>query len=214
METIVTGTSAVLSLWAELGILGVSMLLILVILVGIYSLASKLTKGDFERDKANSQLSSRQLEMMAAQHTDYSKLNLIVSDTLRDNTVQFRNLAEQSVKLNAILELIQAGQETSRTTTLASQLEGRLEFNQILEKMTTQEGLILNMSNSIEKISKNLTVTGDESYQIALKSLVASANKALEDMQSRISELVTQQKEKEARNIYVEEEMPDLLGNG
>lgn len=214
METIVTGTSAVLSLWAELGILGVSMLLILVILVGIYSLASKLTKGDFERDKANSQLSSRQLEMMAAQHTDYSKLNLIVSDTLRDNTVQFRNLAEQSVKLNAILELIQAGQETSRTTTLASQLEGRLEFNQILEKMTTQEGLILNMSNSIEKISKNLTVTGDESYQIALKSLVASANKALEDMQSRISELVTQQKEKEARNIYVEKEMPDLLGNG
>lgn len=214
METIVTGTSAVLSLWAELGILGMFMLLILVILVGIYLLASKLTKGDFERDKANSQLSSRQLEMMAAQHTDYSKLNLIVSDTLRDNTVQFRNLAEQSVKLSAILELIQAGQETSRTTTLASQLEGRLEFNQILEKMTTQEGLILNMSNSIEKISKNLTVTGDESYQIALKSLVASANKALEDMQSRISELVTQQKEKEARNIYVEKEMPDLLGNG
>lgn len=214
METIVTGTSAVLSLWAELGILGMFMLLILVILVGIYSLASKLTKGDFERDKANSQLSSRQLEMMAAQHTDYSKLNLIVSDTLRDNTVQFRSLAEQSVKLNAILELIQAGQETSRTTTLASQLEGRLEFNQILEKMTTQEGLILNMSNSIEKISKNLTVTGDESYRIALKSLVASANKALEDMQSRISELVTQQKEKEARNIYVEKEMPDLLGNG
>lgn len=214
METIVTGTSAVLSLWAELGILGMFMLLILVILVGIYLLASKLTKGDFERDKANSQLSSRQLEMMAAQHTDYSKLNLIVSDTLRDNTVQFRSLAEQSVKLNAILELIQAGQETSRTTTLASQLEGRLEFDQILEKMTTQEGLILNMSNSIEKISKNLTVTGDESYRIALKSLVASANKALEDMQSRISELVTQQKEKEARNIYVEKEMPDLLGNG
>lgn len=214
METIVTGTSAVLSLWAELGILGMFMLLILVILVGIYLLASKLTKGDFERDKANSQLSSRQLEMMAAQHTDYSKLNLIVSDTLRDNTVQFRSLAEQSVKLNAILELIQAGQETSRTTTLASQLEGRLEFNQILEKMTTQEGLIFNMSNSIEKISKNLTVTGDESYRIALKSLVASANKALEDMQSRISELVTQQKEKEARNIYVEKEMPDLLGNG
>lgn len=214
METIVTGTSAVLSLWAELGILGVFMLLILVILIGIYLLASKLTKGDFERDKAHSQLTSRQLEMMAAQHTDYSKLNLIVSDTLRDNTVNLRSLAEQSAKLNTILELIQAGQETSRTTTLASQLEGRLEFNQILEKMTTQEGLILHMSNSIEEISKNLTVTGDENYRVALKSLVASANKVLEDMQSRISELVTQQKEKEARNIYVEEEMLDLLGNG
>jgi len=214
METIVTGTSAVLSIWAELGILGAFMLLILVILVGIYLLASKLTKGDFERDKSHLQLQSRQLEMMAVQHTDYSKLNLIVSDTLRDNTVNFKSLAEQSVRLNQILELIQAGQETSRATTAASQLENRLEYNTILEKMTKLEGLILNTNNSIGEISKNIAVTGDESYRTALKSLVDSANKALEDMQSRISELITHQKEKEARNIYVEKEMLDLLGNG
>lgn len=214
-DTITSVASETLNTFSDNGVMGLVLFVAVVVIVAVAWIAHKITSADTRRDTANADISSRQLKIMADQQIEFSKLNATVANVLNKNNEQFEQIANNSARLNQILESIQITQELERVAIIDNRVEIKRDFNLVMERLERQEKIITDISNTVNEFSKNFSTILPADFIPMLSLWQTAINKSFAEIQLLIKDIVVIQKErereKEARD-YVEKEMDDLFG--